>query len=518
MRYEFDRRPHARRVLLGGEMQLADRYAIDDPGYSEVALMENAGRHVAEAAQQLVPDGRVCVVCGRGNNGGDGFVVARHLAGYGREVEVILCASPDRLVGDALTNFEVLRALDVPVLRAEDPGRFATLAVPGHYALVVDALLGTGVRGTVRGVAREAIAWMGGQGAAILAVDVPSGLCADTGAPLGAAVEATLTVTFAASKLGHWLYPGPAYVGRLQVVDIGMPGSAIEKHGLDRRVLTSFDLAPAFTPRPAEAHKGTLGHLYVLGGSVGRTGAARMTVDAALRAGVGLVTLGTEEAALPLVAGMLYEAMSEVALTDGESPVSTAERLARSLGERSAAVLGPGMPTSARAGQVLAELVPRLQIPVLLDADALNHLSSRPESWKGGGAKVITPHPGEAARLLGVSSRDVQGDRVATVEGLALKTGAVTVLKGAHTLVASPRGELAICPDGNPGMATGGMGDVLSGVVGALLARGLDPFVAACAGVLWHARAGDLVAERSTQNALVAGDVVDGLAAVERAC
>ncbi len=519
MRCDLDGRPIARRLLLGGEMQLVDAYAIEDLGVPGLGLMENAGRHVAHAAAELAPDGRVGVVCGRGNNGGDGFVAARHLVGMGRDVDVVLCADPSRLAGDAAANFAAVQGMRIPVRIADEPALVTNLPGAGRYAVLVDALLGTGVRGEVHGTAREAIAWMSAHGAPIVSVDVPSGLCADSGVPLGSAVRAALTVTFVTGKLGHWLHPAPAYVGRLRVVDIGMPAAAVEHASKPRHLLGDADLGPAFAPRALEAHKGTLGHLYVLGGSVGHTGAARMVLDAAMRAGVGLATLGTDLDALRLVGGQLYEPMCEVAFRDGEAPISAAERLAASINARSAAVLGPGMPTGVTVGQVVAELLPRLKVPAVLDADALNHLSTTRAAWRGGAAKVITPHPGEAARLLGLdTTEEVQADRVAAVEALAKTTGAVAVLKGAHTLVCAPSGALAVCPDGNPGMATGGMGDVLAGVIGALLARRLDPFAAACAGVLWHARAGDLAAERSTHNAVLARDVVAALAEVERRC
>ena len=297
-----------------------------------------------------------------------------------------------------------------------------------------------------------------------------------------------------------------------------MPAAALTKHGRPRTVLGDDDLRCAFAARPDEAHKGTLGHVYVLGGSVGRTGAVRMALDAAMRAGVGTATVGTDEAALPLVCGALYESMAQVALKASEAPVSAAERLDGEINKRTAAVIGPGMSTSSHAGQVLIELLPRLMVPVVIDADGLNHLARRPEALAGGGPRVLTPHPGEAARLLGMTSAEVQADRATSVEALARRFDAVAVLKGAHTLVCAPDGRLAICPDGNPGMATAGMGDVLAGVVGALLARGVEPFEAACAAVVWHARAGDWVAARSTHNALLARDVVAALAEVERAC
>ena len=243
-----------------------------------------------------------------------------------------------------------------------------------------------------------------------------------------------------------------------------------------------------------------------------------MTLDAAMRAGAGLATLGTHERALPMVAGVLYESMASAALIDSETPVSAAERLATTINGHSALVVGPGMPTSSHAGQVLVELLPRLRVPAVVDADALNHLSRKPDALSACRQAVLTPHPGEAGRLLGMTSAEVQSDRASAVEALARRFDAVAVLKGAHTLVCAPDGRLGVCPDGNPGMATAGMGDVLAGVIGALLARGLEPFAAACAGVVWHARAGDEAASRGTQNALVARDVVAALAEVERAC
>jgi NAD(P)H-hydrate epimerase len=455
------------------------------------------------------PGARVAIVCGRGNNGGDGLVAARHLADWGRRVEVVLTAPPESMSGDAALQLAAVRALDLPIHPATDEAAFEYLPAPGSFAVVVDALLGTGLKGEVRGLAVEAIAWMNGQGVPVLAVDTPSGLCGDTGRVLGAAVRATRTVTLAASKLGHWLHPGPDHVGELVVADIGIPEASLAGRGPERRVLDDADLAPVCAPRPENAHKGTFGHVYVLAGSVGRTGAARMVADAAMRAGAGLVTIGTTPEALTQIGAQVYEVMTEVGFGD-------VEQLAARLASRDALVVGPGMPVDAAHRALLLDLLPRLDVPAVIDADALNHASSAPEVLRRGGPKVLTPHPGEAARLLGATTQDVQADRAGAATRLARLTGAVVVLKGAHTLVARPDGGLALCPDGNPGMASAGMGDVLAGIIGALLARGLSPEAAAAAGVLWHARAGDVAAERGTPTTLIARDVIAALAEAEK--
>lgn len=508
-------RAHGRRILLAAELQAVDRRAIDVLGVPGLALMENAGRHLACAVADRVPPGsRVAICVGSGNNGGDGSVAARHLLGWGYAVDLLLCATRRRLQGDAAVMLRAAETAGVPVRELDTVGEFAEHLPPTTLACVVDAVLGTGVRGEVGGVAAEAIAWMNAQGCPIIAADLPSGLCADTGRVLGDAVRATETVTFVASKLGHWLYPGPLYVGQLRVVDIGMPARALA--GIPQReVLLDQALAPAFAPRSPDQHKGQAGHLLVVAGSPGHTGAARLTAEAALRAGAGLVSVALPAAAVALLAPALTEAMYLEAFA-GPDPEAAAAHLAAEVTGRDAVVLGPGMPTDAHAQATLQALLPHLDRPAVLDADALNHLAGEPERLRHLAAAVITPHPGEAGRLLGRTTAEIQADRVGAVQALAQRSGAVAVLKGAHTLIADPAGALWICPEGNAGMATAGMGDVLAGLIGALLARGLSPLDAARAGVLWHARAGDMAAARRTPTSLLARDVIEALADVER--
>lgn len=498
-------RPAARRVLMPDEMAAADRYAAEALGVPGIALMENASRHVARAvAERAGPGCRIGVLCGGGNNGGDGFGAARHLAAWGHSVELWLIRDPAQYAGDAAVNLEACRRMGLSIAvmgEGEAPP-------DGRYGLLVDALLGTGLSGEVRGAARRAIEWMGRQSAPVVAVDIPSGVDGRTGAVLGAAVRAAHTVTFATSKPGHWLHPGATLRGTLEIVDIGMPPQAIERTATQRWLLGERDLAPVRAARDPNTHKGRQGHVYVLGGDVGRTGAVRMCADAALRAGAGLATIGTTSAALSGLGPVLYEVMAEPAFERGAAGLI--ERLAGF----DAVAVGPGVPTSEAARALLAQALPAVETPMVIDADGLNHAVHDP-AILAGPERVLTPHPGEAARLLGCSTAEVQADRLGAARRLVEKTGATVVLKGAHTLVHAADG-LAFCPDGNPGMATAGMGDVLTGVIAALLARGLPPGVAARAGVLWHARAGDRAAARTSENHLVAGDLVAALAEAER--
>lgn len=509
------------RILTSAEVKAADERASQVLGVPSIALMESAGRAVAEVTQRRLegqpsrPDARfVAVVAGRGNNGGDGLVAARLLADWGHTVLVVLCAHADALRGDAATALGAARAAGVAVIEVTDGEGFLQLPAPERFLIVVDALLGTGLTGEVHGVALDAITWMQGVKVPIVAVDLPSGVCADTGRVLGAAAPADETVTFGASRAGHWMFPGASLLGRLTIADIGL--SELAMQGPERRLLSSTDLEPAFAERPADGHKGTFGHVYVLAGSPGRTGAARMACEAVLKAGAGLCTLGTTREAFNLVAGALLESMAEVALEPNERGISAAERVAARVNRLDAAVIGPGLPNDPEMADFIAALVPKLAVPAVLDAEALNLLVRRKELFEQGAAKVITPHPGEAARLLGRGVGEVQAARLDAARSLADDTACVVVLKGAHTVVASPDGRVWLCPDGNPGMGTAGMGDVLAGIIGALLGRGLEPVEAATAGVLWHARAGDLVAARRSQASLTAMDVVGALADVER--
>ena len=509
-------RPSARLILTAEEMRQVDRNAISVLGIPTASLMESAGRAVAECVLRVVgsqrsPVPRIGLVCGRGNNGGDGFVAARLLSDWGLDVEVILCAGSATLGPDAALQLSICRAMSIIVRVVDDPMGFSDLPAPSTYAVIVDALLGTGSSGAPRGAIAEAIAYMNGHRCPIVSVDLPSGVDGNTGAVPGDAVWAQSTVALGASKVGHWNYPGAARRGQLIVADIGLPMAAFDDDTPRRRLLSPEAWQGALSPRSRDGHKGTFGHVYVLAGSSGKTGAARLACEAALRAGAGLVTLGTTREAFASVSGLLYEVMSESVLHPGEAAVSAAERLVVRIEHCSACVLGPGLPTDHELSEILGLAVPRISVPMVIDAEALNALARRPAAFESSTPKVLTPHPGEAARLLGCSTAEVQADRFKAARILADNLGAVVVLKGAYSLIADPDGQMALCAEGNPGMGTAGMGDVLAGMIGALLARGLPPFEAATTGVAWHARAGDRAAAELGETAMIASDILTRL-------
>ncbi|MFN3198051.1 MAG: NAD(P)H-hydrate dehydratase [Bradymonadia bacterium] len=512
-----------RTVLTPREMQAADRYTIETLGLDGIALMESAGRQVADRVDHHArPGDAVAIFMGRGNNGGDGAVVARYLVGRGYDVSLWLCADPAGVIGDARTNLTVCERLGLSIHRVESQNDLPTFE---QAQVVIDALLGTGLRGDPRGALALAIQWINDWSARtrgpVIAVDVPSGVSGLTGRAGTPSVQASETVTFAASKLGHWLYPGASQVGTLQVVDIGIPDEAIEAAlrqlgGHRRWVLGPETLAPAFVSRAPYSHKGSYGTLAVIGGSPGRTGAARMALDAALRSGVGRVTLLTDPRVEAPLAAQAYEAMVKAGWSDEAGVAQITASLSTQIRGSSALVLGPGLADDVAARVDWPQWLSTIPTPVLIDATGLDGLRGRLEMLNDGGPRVITPHPGEAGRMLGVTASKVQSDRLRALIQLMEKTGAVVVLKGAHTLVGDPEAGIAVCPVGNPGMAVGGSGDVLSGIIGALLARGLNAGEAARAGVYWHARAGDLAAARLTEGSLLPRDMIQSLIEVER--
>jgi NAD(P)H-hydrate epimerase len=512
-------------VLTAEEMRRADRLTIDEIGLPGAVLMENAGAAVARVVDERFPAARrVVVLCGRGNNGGDGFVVARRLAG---RAEALLLGPRDAVTGDALVHLRALERSSGALHEAADEAAFEALAPRIAEAdLLVDAVLGTGLRAEPGGLPAAAIAALVERHAAgvpVLAVDVPSGLAADAASCGWPTVRATVTVTFAAPKRCHVLPPARHACGELVVADIGISPATVAAAEPSLFLLEDQDAAIAFPLRRRDAHKGDFGHLLVVAGSLGKTGAAVLAARGALRAGAGLVTIATPEPCLPLMAPAIPEAMTAPlpATNSGALSDSGLERLLALARGRDAVVLGPGLGQERRTRLLVQAFVRQCPVPLVIDADGLNALAPAGEEPGQLGAlrreapTVLTPHPGEMARLVGRSSREVQAARPEIAGVLARATGAVVVLKGERTVVAEPQGRAAVAPTGNPGLATGGTGDVLAGVVGALLARH-GALLAATAGVLVHGRAGDLAAAARGEEGLTAGDVVDALpAAIE---
>ncbi|HJL02528.1 MAG TPA: NAD(P)H-hydrate dehydratase [Polyangiaceae bacterium LLY-WYZ-15_(1-7)] len=489
-------------LLTRAAVRAVDAAAVEK-GVAGLVLMENAGRGAAEALVERFPERLARVVCvgGPGQNGGDAWVVARHLRLRGHAPRAVVVAKDEaKIGGDARPNLDALRALGVEV-EVVGPGLTPDL---DDATLLVDGLFGTGLDRPIEGGFAELVEAMNRAAAPIVALDLPSGIDADTGRVLGVATRAALTVTFAAQKRGLHQHPGAGHAGEVRVAQIGVPLSVSSEAEAPAGLLEAADVAGWVAPRAADAHKGTAGHVLVVAGAPGKTGAAVLAGRGALRGGAGLVTIGTRAQAE--VDAKVRELMS--------APVADVQALAGESEGKAARVVGPGLGLD-EAGRALAVVAgANGAMPTVLDADALTAWAD--EGLEGlreaAGPRVLTPHPGEAGRLLGSDAAAVQADRYAAASEIAARSGQVTVLKGAGTIVAHPDGRLRVCGEGTPALGVAGTGDVLAGVLGALLASGLDAFDAAAAGVWLHAKAGEhaAVADRG----LLAGEVADALPAV----
>jgi len=482
----------------------ADQWAIESTGISGLTLMETASGGLADYVDRYIPDGLIAVVCGSGNNGGDGYAAARLLRGGGREVKVLQAGDLERLSGDARAQLKMLPG--------PPPVPFAAEQLDGA-AVVVDALLGTGVSGKPRGQIATAIKAIAACGVPVVAADVPSGVDASSGEVLGAAVSAQMTVTFNSDKPGLHINPGREHAGAVRLVDIGIPAGAPldeAKVGL----IIDEPLIALLPRRGSRSNKFTSGHLYVAAGSRGLTGAAVLAATAAMRAGAGYVTAAVPASQQAVVASHLVEVM-QIALADedGHHCRKGAGQLLGAVAERDGTVLiGPGLGSSKGARAFAREFCAKVEQSLVIDADGLNAFAGNLEALKARKhPTVLTPHEGELARLLGCSIDKVRGRRLKQVRAAAKAANAVVVLKGVDTLICSPRGLVAVSPGASPGLATAGTGDVLGGVVGALLARGVDPLVSAAAAVRLHARAAGLAAETLGTEGLIASDVVAAL-------
>ena len=498
-------------LLTREAVRALDRDAVERLGIPGLLLMENAGRGAFAQIQTRFPDSlnRVVVVGGRGQNGGDAWVVARHLVCAGHEPRLFLVGERDKVLGDAAVNLAGLSAMGLEPLQVGRDGLPALEQALAEASLVVDGLFGTGLDRPVAGLYADAIEAINAGPAAVVSLDLPSGLDADRGGVLGTAVEADLTVTFAAHKQGLHQHPGTALCGELCCVSIGVPGPKTSPLGL----LERRDVLQALSKRRADAHKGDGGHVAVFAGSPGRTGAALLAGLGALRAGAGLCTLAPRAGARGVLDAKVVELMTAELPAEPEAALQEALSLCDG---KQAAVVGPGFGTDAPGKQLAQQLAEQLPLPSVIDADALTALGSDLQRLRAAAApRILTPHPGEAGRLLGISSADVQAERYAVAAKLAEDSGQVAVLKGARTVVAAPDGRGRGCPFGTPALGVAGTGDVLSGVRGALAVQ-LPAFEAACAGVALHALAGELAAD--ADRGLLASEVARSLPQALAAC
>jgi len=503
------------RVLNTQQMREADRQTIDDVGIPSVVLMENAGRQAVaamEAAFESLPSSKVGVLCGRGNNGGDGFVVARTLAQRGIEGVVYLLGSVGEVRGDARTNLEILGRVGLTVVEITNAQEWELhFSEVSECDLIVDAIVGTGFHGPLTGLLETVVADVNGLGVPVVAIDLPTGLSADSHEVDGEAIEATMTVTLAAPKLPLILPPADAYAGDLVIADIGIPAGVIDElDGPWLELLTRERMRELVPARAADSHKGDFGRVLVIAGSLGRTGAAHLAAIGALRSGAGLVTIATPRSCVPILAAMAPEYMTEPLdeTAAGCIDFSAADRVLDLKADVIA--IGPGLGQDPSTAAFVHAVVERSGVPLVLDADALNAFAGDPERLTGrdGVDLIVTPHPGEMARLLNLSIEQVQADRLDHAREFASSHRCHVVLKGHRTVVAGPEGRSFINLTGNAGMATGGTGDLLTGMIAAWFAQILDAEAACKLAVYLHGTAGDLAEADEGESALLPSDIV----------
>jgi ADP-dependent NAD(P)H-hydrate dehydratase / NAD(P)H-hydrate epimerase len=501
------------KIVTAEEMRAIDRATSQRFGVPSLTLMESAGAAVADyVLSHHATAERIVAFCGKGNNGGDGFVAARRLHEQGKKVQVILLANPDDLRGDAAIMYGKMPVAAIAVHSSEDLK--SERGQSSLYAdLYLDAILGTGFKPPVSGLYADAIAIMNASGVPVIAVDIPSGADADgMTAQTGTIARADAIVTFTAPRPAHVF--GSFTAGPTLVADIGSPEEAIVS-ALQLNVITAHDIASTVRPRAAESNKGSYGHVLVLGGSLGKSGSVAMAGMSALRSGAGLSTVAIPKSVLGTVAGFHPELMTEPLpeTKAGTISASAQERIEELAKGKSVIAIGPGISRQRQTSELVRTLVAKLQIPMVVDADGLNAFEGRTNELNGKGRTlVITPHPGEMARLTGLSIAEVQKDRLGMARKFAREHELIVVLKGHRTLVMRPDGEAWVNTTGNPGMATGGTGDILTGMVAGMIAQqAKDAFTAVLAAVHLHGLAGDVMRERVGEHSLVATDLLQGL-------
>ncbi len=504
-------------ILTSASMREADRRTIQEIGIPASVLMESAGRAVVRKMMERIEDlssRSVVVVCGKGGNGGDGLVALRTLACLGYDARAVVLAPFESLSAEALDNLQAALKLGLPVESAPTVEAWEdVLSQVASADVVVDALFGTGLTEPLRGIYQRVMEDLNALETLRVALDVPSGLSSDSGMVPGVAFDADFTIALGAPKVCHFIAPASELCGEVEVVEIGIPPQFLRSSEPRLETIEPAAFAEALPRRRSLSHKGSYGHLLILAGSVGKTGAALMAAEAALRAGVGLVTVASAKSAISMMAPRLPEAMWEPLPETAAGAVcrKAESRLRELLRERDALALGPGLGNEDETVALVREIVGASEIPTVVDADGLNALARNLQAIPADRALALTPHPGEAGRLLGSSAKEVESDRLQAARRLAQTTKAHVLLKGYRTLVSDPRGNVQVNLTGNAGMATGGTGDVLTGILGALLAQGIDIDEALPLGAHVHGLAGDMAAAALGQTSLVATDLIGKL-------
>lgn len=527
------------KVVTAAEMQEIDEKTIREPGISGLVLMERAGLAVVSKIKELFGRKKVIVVSGAGNNGGDGMVIARNLHNEGWHVEVFLTAMPEDLKGDALSQYKTALKCGVLIKPAEELIIHKALIFTRH-SIIVDAILGTGLKKNVTGMLSEIINMLNQSAFPVISVDIPSGISSDNGQVMGNAVRAGYTVTFGLPKRGHFLHPGAEFSGKLFIEDIGFPKALLESEKPGVELLERDYLNRLIPVRKIYSHKGNYGHVLIIAGSRGKTGAALMAAEACLRTGAGLVTIGIPESLAEVFQSRVTEAMTLILPDNGDGTLS-AKASGRILDflRKSADILaiGPGIGVTAGTRKLLKDIISNSESPMVIDADGINSINGNIGVFtKAKAPLILTPHPGEMARLLkeakskehraksidvaavpkafGISLRDeIEKDRINTAVSFAKETGTHLVLKGVPTIIADPDGQAFINPTGNPGMAKGGTGDVLTGMISGFLAVCRNPLHSCILGVYMHGLAGDIGVSETGENSLMATDIIDKIPA-----
>jgi NAD(P)H-hydrate epimerase len=510
------------KVANAEEMQELDRKAIETYRIPGMILMENAGRGAAEVISNTFPDlhkKKIAIIAGKGNNGGDGFVIARYLLNQGTSVRVYLLTDPKGLRGDAEINFNIFQRMKGEVVSVPSSKDYVKVKKDlEKFDILVEGIFGTGLDAEVRGYYREVIDHLNTLQRPIVAIDIPSGLDANTGKPLGTAIRASLTVTFGLPKVGHLIPPGLDYVGEVKVIDIGIPKKLVEEENIPTYLLEKKEIKRWLSvSRNPNTHKGDYGHLLVIAGSVGKTGAAAMACQAALRMGAGLVTLAIPKSLNGIMEMKLTEVMTEPL---PETPKQTLSlrafsTIVRLCENKKAVIIGPGLGTFKETQSLVLKLIKALDLPIILDADGLTALATQPKILPiANRSLILTPHPGEMARLIRSQVKEVLEDRIGLSRNFSQSQRVHLVLKGHPTLISTPKGEVFINPTGNPGMASGGTGDVLTGMIGGLVCQGFDILPSVQIAVYLHGMAGDEGAQEKGEKSLIATDIIEKIPTV----
>ncbi len=506
------------KIVNAAQMRDIDNRASSEYGIPSLILMENAGLRTVEVIEEYLGQTqgkKVTIVAGKGNNGGDGLVAARHLINSGVMVDIFILGDEGQLSPDAMINYQILVRMGAKFYALSDDNGLDLLMLSLLSSdLAVDALYGIGFQGALKEFDSRVVSIMNFSKIPVISVDIPSGLEADTGKIHGEAIRASHTVTFALPKLGLLVKPGLDYVGTLTVADISIPLALMQDAGIKNNLIDENWVRPLIRKRDPESHKGTYGHAIIIGGSLGMTGAVMMSAYSALRTGAGLVTAALPESLVPVFSSALMEVMSAPLAETMEASISAEAipAIENLLGTSSVCAVGPGLSRYTEANRIITFILENAGIPLVIDADGLNALQGNTAILKNRQVPlVLTPHPGEMARLTGKSIDELQSRRIDIARAFAIEHGIILVLKGNRTVVATPGGEVYININGNPGMATAGSGDVLCGIITGLIAQGLKPQDAAIAGVFIHGWSGDLAASRLGERGMVAADLIQGI-------